>query len=403
MMILNFLRMLSDLTFYASFAGLIAWQFGAPSLLPFLLLQSACFGLSAGLRKYKAWRMAVLLPGVMSIGLPWLSLSARLTLLPPALYGLYMAWKGEYGLSWDHQERTFSVFWKAYLLAAALFILVGQWETVLSGSLPYCILMLLASVVLLRTLRHDPSVYLQRGNQIVNLLFVAVPAAAAWLLSSERVLDGITWLLRTLYLELCAPVISAVLIAAAFLLFGLFKALGWLLSLFGASASSQEQELALAPIQDALGEALESAGDGSALIERIFLGLAILLGIFILFRLFRWLSQKDMERGAGEAWKVTRTLPGQEESPAGDSRPTSAVLRIRRQYRKFLKLYTQQGGRFDASQTSGEIQTMAGPIFSDPDAVSELRELYINARYHNQGTREDAARMKELYLRLKKD
>ena len=79
MMILNFLRMLSDLTFYASFASLIAWQFGAPSLLPFLLLQSACFGLSAGLRKYKAWRMAVLLPGVMSICLPWLSLSARLT------------------------------------------------------------------------------------------------------------------------------------------------------------------------------------------------------------------------------------------------------------------------------------------------------------------------------------
>lgn len=402
MAILNFLRMLSDLTFYASFAGFLTWRPGASSLLLPLLLQSACFGLSSVLGDSRGRRIASLLPAVLYLCLPQLPLSVRLALLPSALYVLYMAWCGEYSLSWDRQERNFSVFWKAYLPTAGVCLLIGQWNAVLSGSLPYCVLTLLTSVVLLRALRHDPEVYLQGGNLALNLLCVAIPAAVAWLFSSQWLLDAMARLLRAFYLELCAPLLSALFMALAYLFFGLFHLLGRLLALFGASASSQKLELALGSVQDTLGETFSPVGDSSQLIERIFLILGLLLTAFLLFRLFRWLSRRDVEHSAGGPWTVTRSTPDGQDRPYGAVLPTAPVLRIRSQYRKFLKLYREQGGSFDSSRTSGEIQAMAGTVFSDAEAIAEMRDLYIRARYHNQGTQRDAARMRQLYLLLKK-
>ena len=70
MVIVHGLRILADLAFYYAFASYLSVCFGGRYALAGMLVQAACFALSAALREKPRLRVAVLLPMMLLWLLP---------------------------------------------------------------------------------------------------------------------------------------------------------------------------------------------------------------------------------------------------------------------------------------------------------------------------------------------
>ena len=92
MVIVHGLRILTDLAFYYAFASYISVCFGGRYAMVGLLVQAACFALSATLREKPCLRLAALLPSVLLWLLPGIGLADGLLFLPPAVlfFPIYM-------------------------------------------------------------------------------------------------------------------------------------------------------------------------------------------------------------------------------------------------------------------------------------------------------------------------
>ncbi len=397
MVILCVLRALADLGVYYAFAGTLACVFGGERTLPALLLLSGCYALSSALRKRKWARLLALAPGLLCFLLPGVSAADRVACLFPLVYCIYLAWTGEYSLNWGRQADVFSLFWKAFAVFAILMAAIGCGNAVLSVGLPVAILTAAASVLLLRTLRHAPEVYLQRAFQMYNFAAVALLLAAACLIGSRWLLRGAAALVKLAYDHVLAP-----------LLLGLFTVIGRLCIAVMPESVEVFGRL-LENISDWFGpaESVEpgagAVGDAAAagLTQRVFTALAILAVLVVLCLLFRWLVRRRAEETAGlpdtEA-RTERAAPVRQATP----RTSTAVHRIRSQYRSFLKLCRQQGIVLTESDTSEEISRKAAARFPEQEALTELCSLYQKARYHLEATQEDAAQAKRLCARLKR-
>ena len=75
---------------------------------------------------------------------------------PPSVYVVWLAAKQLYLPQWSRQVDIFSLYWKlllGFLAAAALF---GVFPTAASMAIPSAAVTLICSVLLMRSLRHDP-------------------------------------------------------------------------------------------------------------------------------------------------------------------------------------------------------------------------------------------------------
>ena len=149
MVIMNTLRMLADLSFFLTFASFIASSYGGSGVFAGTFLQCLCFGISSAAGDRRFLRLLCLLP----IGLCWYlyhdSLANCILLIPPALYILWLVFKGEYILDHNRQSRIFTLFLKIIPLFVIFGFLIGQGTTVTGLTLPYTAATLVSSVFLL--------------------------------------------------------------------------------------------------------------------------------------------------------------------------------------------------------------------------------------------------------------
>lgn len=183
MTILYFLRALSELGVYYTLAGTAAALFGGQLQLELLLLQSACFALSGVLRERKGPRLAALLPCFLLLLLPG-PMADRLLALPPAVYLAYLAWADSYRLSWERHRDLFNRLYHVVLPAAAVLSLF-QISYLLTTGAAIALLTAAASVLLMRSLRHEADVYLQPRYQMRNAAGVALLGLGALVLGSK--------------------------------------------------------------------------------------------------------------------------------------------------------------------------------------------------------------------------
>ena len=397
MITLVFLKALCDLGIYYTFAGFFAVLLGAAPalLLAALPLQALCFAAAFPLRRGRL-RYLPLAALLLCWLLPGVGLMEAVTFLPPAAYLVWLTVKGRFFPEWSHQVDIFSRFWKLLFPFLLLALVFGGAGALTAITIPAGSVTLLCSVLLNRTLRHDPEVYCQRRCQLLNLAVVALAGLCALLLSTPAFLRGCLACLRALYTYLITPILMLLVYAAV----GLLSAVMWLLSRISLGAQGQENavELDLQSAAETLG-LQEAAGDLPAYLEQAALAIAILAAILILGAVFRYLARRSAgappAREGGErreALSLRRSAEsGEPESPY--------VQRVRAQYRRFLKLYHRAGFPRSPGDTSGDIARCSRETLGEE--VLPLRELYIGARYGGEATREDAARAKELCARLK--
>lgn len=393
MVIFHFLRALADLGFYYAFAGSVAAVFGGSYALAGLVLQGLCFAVSSALGKK---RFLALLPMLLFFLLPELSLADIIMYIFPLAYTAYITISKDYSLRWDRQADVFSVFWKAYVIFCLFAAGIGHWDAVRSGGLSSGFIGAVSSILLMRSLRHDPEVYLERSFQMINAVSVAALLVVTLAASSQWFLESVMFITRLLFKYVAAPIIWCVLMA-----------IGWVCTLIMpdsvrvTTAWDEVSEL-LAGMsgEEAELETADKAAASSGIVIKFLTALAVIGALLALYVFFRWLIKKRDTSDSAYTDEEIRI----DYAPAENTkrRGSGSVRRIRNEYRSFLKYCEKQGIPLRSADTSTEISSRAADHVPNPDAMAELQVIYQKARYHNEATPEDAAKAKSLLGRIKR-
>lgn len=400
MLTLVLIKIAADLALYYTFAGAAAAAFGASgtSMLLALAVQVAAFGLCYAMRQLHLWRFLPLaLPALYCLA-PGLGVAGLIAVSIPLPYECYLVWRGLYVPEWAQQARIFSVFWKWFLALLGFCIIAGGMDLAQNVMLPFGGITLLCCVLLMRALRHDPQVYCQTAYQAVNLLLLGAVGGCALFLSSSVFLNTCMGTLQLLY----SWIIDPLLMVLSYLLMILVKGILWLLSLFHlapSGAQSQFEGLTV-DLTEGLFEPVEQTATPWWLtLAAAAVGIGLVAAVLI--HVFRALAERGLlPEGASKPSEAQIGL-ARERSHTGAAAPGTPVARVRAQYRKFLKLAAAHTLEPAAGDTSLDISRRCQGTF-DEESVAALRQLYLEARYRERASREDAQQAKALYTKIKK-
>ena len=413
MLILVFLKMMAETAFYCTFAGLLGQIFDVDRGTVVLAVPvfALSFMLSYLLRNRKALRfLPLLLIGVIGF-LPGRSIPLGILLLPPAIYMIVLAAKKRYEPDHGSAVSILSLYWKLAIVAIIIAALieygktgVDPWGEILweSGenrmlseeTLPLVLMTLISLVLLTRTLRHDPAVQNSPKLVFVNLLTIILVSGFAFLLSSEWFRNGAVWVLRIL----ATPIVYLL----SFLVVGVTRLFMWLMSLLPYNpntdhqvTSATEEDMTRMPVEKEDIDVQIPPG-----VERVIVAVAMLLVVLIIILLF-WFFMKRRKAaqtaGRGGSEERSRVDINRREKGFSD---VSGVSAVRRQYQKYLKLCEKEGMEREIDDTSADVERESRKYFPGEN-VTELREIYMAARYDGLGGKEEARRARSLVRHLK--
>lgn len=402
MILMHFLRALAELGFYYAFAGTIAGSFGGSLALAGLLLLSGCFALSGRLRQKKWARLLVLAPAAGFFLLPGGGMADWIAFLPGLAYVLYLAWTENYALSWTRQADIFFAFWIFPLFALAVTVYQG-WQSLLAQGIPAFLTAASASVLLLRSIRHGPDIYLQRAYQALNWVSVILLLGVSWLASTDWFLEVV----GLVYSHFVMPLLLGLAMLVGLLVLLLAELFPWLIRfLVHLITRQKDKPMPQAPDSPLFGDSEARLQQIQDLLDQLLPLLGILAAAAALAFFFWWLMWRrdpDPERASG--LRVSRLLHA--ESPDKKRRqtlPRTYAGRIRGQYRRFLRQCRKQGIEIEPSDTSEEVEAKALRRLADRGAeLADLRRLYRKARYQGTATREEYARVKKLCEQFQKE
>lgn len=392
MVFIHTLRMVADLSVYFFIAELFVISQGGSSQFVQMLLLGLSYGLLVFLQNRKFNKRFMLLP----VAVFFVPGSYFLALVPPVIYILYLIYTEKTLLSWDRQSELFSGSVKFFPLAGIAICLLGNTANFVQYSLPMVLVSVATSVFLMRMLRQPPSVYLDPRYQRRNcLLFIAV-LFMAWLFSRDFMFRLAGSAMHFVYMNAIYPVLNCfitlfmVVLKIIMALFSWFK--------FG-EVRFTENHLGGAEFGPTFKDAV-IIGDNVATTETFLTAILAIVLLVAAFYFFRWLALHN-----GEETFISRgfdMIRGKDSAKPKKERATTTVLQVRRQYRIFLKLYKDHGGKIANSSTSRDVLQRSVEILPDisRDILEEMRRIYLNARYGGTATKSDLKRMKQINKEL---
>lgn len=401
MVTMHILRMLVDVSFFCTFAGFVATQFGAGGVFLGMLIQCLCYGFSGLAGNRKLLRLTALVPMILCWVISWHNIAECILLIPTAIYIIWLVWRGDYALDRDRQEKLFGVFFIAVLVLIPVLALAGHSDELTTVSIPYALVMLICSVLLLRALRHDAKTYCSKRYQLVNISTVVLALAAAYLVSSKAFLQAVGTALKAVFNTVIQPIIALLLN----IILGVIWCIGWLVSKlnFGAAGNEQEEivQIDLSGTKEIIPDDLELK-EPNELLRAVAIVLIVAAVIVLLVRFFRWLNKR---RGGGEEIYVSQEQrDGVEivrmERKEKESQP---VKKIRAQYRGFLKWCAGAGIHTEKTTTTLDVHRGISVVKGCGETSQKIRKLYIQARYADRANRDAVKEMKQLCEQVKKE
>ena len=398
MLTLVFMKSLADMALYYTFAGFFGVLLGGTEAVFLFALFIGSFAFSASylLRDKGFWRFCPLILLTAAYIPARGCLADLIVITPPAMFLLYEAAARIYEPEWEQQINIFGVYWKVLLALVLLGTLFGAKDALKASAVPFAVVSLLCSVLIMRSLRHDPDVYCRKSYQLSNLAIVASAGIAAALLSSRGFLSVCGAVLKTVYEYVIAPIIMGLV----FLLMQLIKLIAALLAWLKVAPpeAADDFNLNLQSASESLG--IEETVQNGDAFEKIIIALGAVAAALIVFFIFKALAKRAGFGGKKDSYSESRSYvqPESVQAFAGGD----AVEKVRAQYRKFLRLLSRRGTEIRQYETSYEIGVSSQGLFENTDAVDEMREIYIRARYAGQADSEDARRARELLGEIKK-
>lgn len=356
MVFMNTIKILIDISFYLSFAGVAA----------------ACF-----FRNH-------------------MTLGFLIALLPVLFYVFWNVFRKNTALSWHRQMDIFSIFWKVYLVFALFVCLIGKQEELITYSVPFALIMLCSSILLLRMLRQEPEVYLNREYQRKNGILLGGIVLTFWMFSQTFVWYPVKYILGFLYTNLLVPILTCL---AAILGFLIVKGMGLLAKLLNWAEDDSQHVLQVLAGQSELEKKVDRVVKETNFSSAFWIALVILAIIIGLIFFFRWLNQKwkpKLHHTGGLSMEVHNV-----EITSQKERESTTVFQVRKQYGKFLKLYQACGNTIKTGDTSKDISQNSSSVFENKDILEEMRGIYIRARYDHFASKADVKRMKQINRMVK--
>lgn len=339
-------------------------------------------------------------------------------LLPLILYLIWHIWKKAFVLDYYRQYKLFSAFWKAMLVFIPVAMLFGGTVYITTITLPFALITLASSILLLRSLRHDPKIYCQRNFQIVNVIGIVGMLVLAYLLSSDLFLRSCMAVLNFINQRLLQPTLELFLYAWTLLIWLVYKLYSMLPISRNSSISGESMELTVESANDIFGNDIQNARVHPAVNTIAWIIFTVVI-IVLAIMFVRWLNRREgyeIKHISG-----TRTREKAITSPSKRrERDTSSVRKIRSLYKDFLKWGISKGMPFEPDFTSLDVQkrmehtvdsgNLAHPSDSDDSKISsnsfsilgQIREVYIKARYAGQADANSVKKMKELCKDVKR-
>lgn len=400
------LKILSDLGFYLSIAGLIGALFGAPSVLIFggwFVLTAAGF-LAWLLRNRGVWRFLPFVGAAAYFFFAHYQLAEAAVFLPAFAYVVYLAAVRRFEPNQDVERQIFSIFWKL-LIVVTLFCLIAKVGQYISDvALPIGLVTMLCQILLIRGLRHEEEIRNRPRYQLTELLILAVIGAVILFLGSETGVKLIGAGLKGIYTIVIYPVLMLLMQIALFLFRGVVwvgkYVWEWIVEMFNLR-KQQHVQVEIPPYTQLdfklyVGEGQSVTTPRKVIVALICIGVAVML-----FFVFRYLSKKTKEKREDSPGIVDDRSTEKPAEAAVSAKERGAVAHVRAAYRRYLRLGAAQGIRRARSDTTLDIRRRFSGIFPDEEAEA-LREIYLRARYDGRAEKEDAALAKELVARMKK-
>ena len=400
MSIAFFAKFICDLSLWFCTAGFVLSYYGAQAKPVALLAMAVCCAAASSLHLKK--------PHIRL--LPLLLLAAPLFLirtpadamlyLPPVFYCIWVCIRNRFSLSYYNSYAFFKSASLVLLTLSILLLLMGQASRIEHFSLPFVISFLFSGVLTMRLLRHDDDLHRDWRLQLIDLSSLLAFYFLAFLLSSPVFLGILVKALGLLF----RFVLSPLLLGVAYLMLGPIWLVLKLFSFVKYQALPEHKRETM--IDDSSFNLTSLIGDvqkeGS--LELILAALGIVAFLTLAYWFFRRIAGDVAKHKEGGVHEFRNAAP---------VAPSLAFLRqiwaprtprdaVRHYYRRFLHQVVVAGGfELRPCDTSESILRSLVDRY-DPALLSELRGLYIVARYSSGPvTREDARRAKELFGRLK--
>lgn len=321
--------------------------------------------------------------------------SQIVAIVPALLYTIYLIVSKKLETDWDRQSDFFSKSWKIFLLFGAFVCLIGKSQLFVERSIPMAVICLAASILLMRMLRHGSDIYLDKKYQVKNFIVLCGILGVTLLLSSKFTLNMVLGSLRLMYNSIVLPILTFIITCLVWIISLFMKLLSWL---HLTDVKFEESHLSGSSANNPLTDAANGALTQSPAAKLVFSVIGILVLLIGIFFLFRWLlSRREVDHNISHG-----TLLSKEEftvKPA--ERSGSLVNQVRRQYRKYLKLSKMYGVKISKSDTSSSIKNQNEKLFGFSSENSEIRDIYIRARYNNHATKSDLRKIKQMYQTIK--
>ena len=321
--------------------------------------------------------------------------SQLLAAIPGLFYAVYLIVCKKLDTDWDRQSDFFSKAWKIFLAFGAFVCLIGKSQVFVQRAVPMAILCLTTSVLLMRMLRHGPDIYLDKKYQSKNFLILCSLLVATFVLSSRFMLNTVLGLFGFIYNRLVLPILTFFITCLTGIIGLILRLLSWF---HLTDVKFEESHLSGSITENPLAESMNSATTQNPAAKLVFAIIGILALLVGTFFLFRWLSsRKELDNKIAPGILLSREeLPDKQSERSG-----TTVNQVRRVYRKYLKLCKSYGAKITKADTSASIESQSRIIFDSISENSEIRDIYIQARYNNQATKSDLKKLKQMYQIIK--
>ncbi len=392
MVFIHTLRMVADLSVYFFIAELFVISQGGSSQFVQMLLLGLSYGLLVFLQNRKFNKRYMLLP----LAVFFVPGSYFPALVPPIIYILYLIYTERTLLSWDRQSELFSGSVKFYPIAGITVCLLGNTGNFVQYSLPMVFVSVATSIFLMRMLRQPPSVYLDPHYQRKNCFLFITVLFLAWLFSRDFMFRLAGGVLSFVYMKGIYPILSIFI----YIFMAILRLIMYIFSWFKfGEIKFEENHLSGGNMGPTFKDAV-IVGDHVATTESVLTVIVAALLLICAFYFFRWLALHNGEETfISQGFDMIR---GKDPAKPKKERVTTTVLQVRRQYRIFLKLYKDHGGKIANTSTSRDVLHRSVEILPDisRDILEEMRRIYLKARYGGTATKSDLKRMKQINKEL---
>lgn len=397
MELIVFIKILADMSLYFAFASFFGSLFGLKTimLIPALILTVSAF-LCWLLRNEKT--CIRLLPlALIALCLFFASnLVQYAVLFIGAAYTIYISVKQLFACQ---KGEAIGLLRFGLLLGVILVIIAAAFiktNAAVNGTLIFLLIFTIASILQIRMLRFEIFVLSSKRLKFLNIALIAIICLLCVIFSSSFFIDSIV----AAFQVLAKYVISPFFVKLAELLGLLVRAIASLMSGIDVKENSMDNFGKDLSAEDLDLTATNNEQWGSAkyivIAITVFIIAIIVLAAVLIFRKMILGRYKDIEeKNVNSTRFETKRVHKHRGNVSGER------LQIRDTYRRFLLLCRKHNIEFEPSHTSLDIAKASSQDFGAQS--HELRKLYINARYNEQGAIDSAQvkHAKTLYNEMK--